>query len=341
MDGGTAGRRDFLRRCATTAAVGAAGGGLAWWAYGRQRRPRPAGAVSLDDLAARFARPDLPGAPALVVARDTAIADARGGPIDPAVIERMLARALEPLGTMARFVPRGGSVLVKPNAAFAADPLSGAIADPRTIAAVVKSAFAAGAAEVLVADNPIAAPALVFDRSGIAAAVRAAGGRIVVPDERGFAPVRVTGATVLPDWPAFIAVLARVDAVIGIAPVKDHNLCGASLTMKNWYGLLGGNRSQFHQHIHEVICDLWRLVRPAAPLLVLDGTRVLMRNGPTGGSAADVVVRNTLAVGTDPVAIDAFGVTLLGRDPRAVKYLVDAEAAGFGTLEFARRMREV
>ncbi|HNS00375.1 MAG TPA: DUF362 domain-containing protein [Planctomycetota bacterium] len=341
MEGGVARRREFLHRCAATAAAGAVGGGLAWWAYGRQRPPRPADPVSLAGLDARFPRPDLPGAPVLVVARDTAIADPRGGPVEAAVIERMLVRALEPLGTMARFVPRGGSVLIKPNAAFAADPLSGAIADPRTIAAVVKSALAAGAGEVLVADNPIAAPAFVFDRSGIAAAVAAAGGRVVLPDERGFAPVRIPGATTLPPWPAFTAVLARADAVIGIAPVKDHNLCGASLTMKNWYGLLGGNRSQFHQHIHEVICDLWRLMRPAAPLLILDGTRVLMRNGPTGGSAADVVVRNTLAVGTDPVAIDAFGVTLLGRDPRGVKYLVEAEAAGFGTLEFERRMREV
>jgi uncharacterized protein (DUF362 family) len=335
------GRRHFARRCASAAAAAAAGGALAYWGYGNRQSPRPPGAVSLADLSARFARPAAPDAPALVVARDKAIADDAGGEVAPTVIEKMLERALAPLGTMARFVRKGGIVLVKPNAAFAADPRSGAIADPRTVAAVVKSAYAAGAAEVIVADNPIAAPALVFDRSGLSAAVAAAGGKVVLPRAGGFAPLRVPGAVVLPDWPVFFDVLARVDTVIGIAPVKDHNLCGASLTMKNWYGLLGGNRSQFHQHIHEVICDLWRLIAPAAPLLILDGTRVLMRNGPTGGSARDVVVRNTLAAGTDPVAIDAFGVTLLERDPRTVKYLVDAEAAKFGTLDFAHRMREV
>jgi uncharacterized protein (DUF362 family) len=341
MERGNPGRRHFIGRCAQTVAVAATGGAVAYWGYRNQHSPRPEGAVSLDTLAARFARPEKSGVPALVVARDKAIANEAGGDVDAAVVERMLERALAPLGTMAHFVRAGAVVLVKPNAAFAADPRSGAIADPRTIAAVVKSAYAAGAREVLVADNPIAAPALVFDRSGISAAVAAAGGTVIVPREASFALVRVPGAVVLPDWPMFFDVLARVNTVIGIAPVKDHNLCGASLTMKNWYGLLGGNRSQFHQHIHEVICDLWRLIAPTAPLLILDGTRVLMRNGPTGGSARDVVVRNTLAASTDPVAIDAFGVTLLERDPRAVKYLVDAEAAGFGTIDFAQRMQEV
>ena len=94
MEGGVARRREFLHRCAATAAAGAVGGGLAWWAYGRQRPPRPADPVSLAGLDARFPRPDLPGAPVLVVARDTAIADPRGGPVEAAVIERMLVRAL-------------------------------------------------------------------------------------------------------------------------------------------------------------------------------------------------------------------------------------------------------
>ncbi len=334
------GRRHFVSRCAKAAAAAAAGGAIAWWGYRARRSPQPPPAVSLGMLKARNERPDQPGAPTLVVARDKAIADGPGGTVDAAVLEEMLRRALVPLGTMAHFVRPGAVVLVKPNAAFAADPRSGAVADPHTIAAVVKSARAAGAREVLVADNPIAAPAFAFERSGIAAAVAAAGGTMVVPQGRSFAPVRVPGAAVLPVWPVLFDVLSRADTIIGIAPVKDHNLCGASLTMKNWYGLLGGNRSRFHQDIHAVICDLWRLIAPAAPLLILDGTRALLRNGPTGGSTRDVVVRNTLAAGTDPVAIDAFGVTLLERDPRAVKYLVDAEAAGFGSIDFARRMQE-
>jgi uncharacterized protein (DUF362 family) len=276
-----------------------------------------------------------------VIARGRGVVDERTGLVDGAAIESLLRDALGSLGGMGRFVRPGSSVLVKPNIAFAADPRGGAIADPAMIAAVVKEARAAGAREVLVTDNPIAAPGLAFDRTGIRRAVEAAGGTIVVPYERGFRLVRVPDAVVLPDWPVFFDLFERVDAVIGIAPVKSHNLSTASLTMKNWYGLLGGQRSQFHQHIHELINDLWRLIRPTSPLLILDGTRVLMRNGPTGGGAGDVAIRNTIAVGTDPVALDAFGVTLLDRNPSTVPYLVQAEAAGFGTTDFTRRGKEI
>ena len=71
-----------------------------------------------------------------------------------------------------------------------------------------------------------------------------------------------------------------------MAPVKDHNLCRASMTTKNWYGLLGGRRNQFHQDIHGIIADLALMMRPT--FVLLDGTRVLFRSGPTGGSLADV-----------------------------------------------------
>ena len=27
--------------------------------------------------------------------------------------------------------------------------------------------------------------------------------------------------------------------VIGVSPVKNHNLCKATVSLKNWYGLLG------------------------------------------------------------------------------------------------------
>ena len=321
--------------------MAAAGGGLALWGYRRQHVPGPEESGSLVTLADRFRREETGSFPDLVVARGKAIPDEKAGIMDPRVAAAMLDRALAELGGMKRFVRPGSSVLVKPNAAFAADPRTGAITDPHMIAAVVRAAKAAGARTVFVVDNPIAAPALVFDRTGIRRAVENAGGKVLFPTKVGFRRLRIPEAEVIPDWPVLAGVFAAADTVIGIATVKDHNLCTASMTMKNWYGLLGGNRSQFHQHIHQAICDLWRLVRFTSPLLILDGSRVLLRNGPTGGSATDVVVRNTLAVGTDPVAIDSFGATLLDREPAEIEYLVRAETAGFGSVDYKRNWKEV
>ncbi len=334
-------RRHVLIRLVRSALVAGVGTSVGIWGYRRWKRPRPPKAVSFDAITQRFARTDEGIFPSLAVTRDKAIESGRTAAASSEVMQTMLAAVLAPLGGMERFVKKGDRVLIKPNAAFATHPATGAIANPVLIAEVVKEACRAGATDVLVTDNPIAAPELVFDRTGIRRKVAAAGGRVVIPYERGFSMVEIPDAKAIPGWPVFLEPFKTVDSVIGIAAVKDHNLCSASLTMKNWYGLLGGNRSRFHQDLHEVICDLWRMMKPFSPLLILDGTRVLMRNGPTGGSPKDVAIRNTLAAGTDPIAIDAFGVSLLEREPADVQYLVKGEAEGFGTLDYKQNWKEV
>ena len=187
----------------------------------------------------------------------------------------------------------------------------------------------AGARRILVADNPINDPEGCLYRTGIRQAAEEEGAQVVLPRPDSFRPVQV-GGEALGTWPVFYAPLAHATRVIGVAPCKDHNLCGASLTMKNWYGLLGGQRAQFHQRIHAVIADFALMLQPT--LVVLDATQMLVRNGPTGGSPADVVPGDTLVAGTDMVAVDALGAQLLGRDIGALGYLQQAAARGFGTL---------
>ena len=66
--------------------------------------------------------------------------------------------------------------------------------------------------------------------------------------------------------------LAKANKIIGIAPVKNHSRAGASLTMKNWYGLLGGRRNVFHQDIN--VNNLGTGDAGKADLVILDGTEV-------------------------------------------------------------------
>ena len=159
-----------------------------------------------------------------------------------------------------------------------------------------------------------------------------AGARLVLPRAGAFRPTTLDGGTLIRDWPLFHEPFRGVTKLIGVAPVKDHNLANASLTLKNWFGLLGGPRNRLHQKLDETIAELAGMVRPT--LSVLDGTRILMRNGPTGGSPADVVDGQVLAVATDGVALDAFGATLLERDPQALRYLALAQARGRGTVDW-------
>ena len=80
--------------------------------------------------------------------------------------------------------------------------------------------------------------------------------------------------------------------------------------MKNWYGLLGNPRNQFHQNIHGIISDFALMMKPT--LVIADGRKLLMRNGPTGGSLNDVKKSDTIVVGTDCVgSVDSWCVTRL------------------------------
>jgi uncharacterized protein (DUF362 family) len=245
---------------------------------------------------------------------------------------KTLDAAVEALGGISRFVKKGDRVLLKVNAAFATPPDLGATTHPDLVEAMVKLCLAAGASEVFVADNPINDAQTCFRLTGIGAAAEKAGARVIMPTSRSFVPFTLENGALIRHWPLFYEPLARATKVIGLAPVKHHNRSGASMTMKNWYGLLGGRRNIFHQDINTIITELACMVRPT--LVVLDGTVVMMTNGPTGGSLSDLVPAHTLIVSTDMVAADSFGATLLGRRVEDLPYLSMGEKAGCGTTNF-------
>lgn len=253
----------------------------------------------------------------------------------------MLRAALDAVGGLARYVRPGDVVVVKPNVAFGRAPALGATTNPEVLAALIELLREAGAREVRVADNPIESPAAAFAKTGIQAAASAAGARVMLPGPDAFETLVTPGAELIPRWPFFWAPFRGADKVIGLAPVKDHNLSGASLATKNWYGLLGGRRNQFHQDVHTIIADLAQMIRPT--LVILDGSRVLRRNGPTGGSLDDVAAGRTIVAARDSLAADAWAWSeLLGRPDPPPDYLERARARGLGDPDWRRQLvREV
>ncbi len=251
-----------------------------------------------------------------------------------------LVAALDVMGGLAHYVKPGDIVLVKPNVAFDRAPNLGATSNPQIVEELVRMLLVdCRAQEVRVADNPIESPADCFAKSGVRLAAERGGGRVYLPDSNAFRVLSTPGAKLIASWPIFQRPLTNVDKVIGIAPVKDHNLCHASMGIKNWYGLLGGRRNQFHQDIHEIVSDLSMMMRPT--LTILDGGSVLMKNGPTGGDPSNVKPGNTVAVGVDPVALDAWVFEhLLERGRDYPRYLELAQKKGTGTIDWTGRVRE-
>jgi uncharacterized protein (DUF362 family) len=220
-------------------------------------------------------------------------------------------------------------VLIKPTVAFDRAPKLGATTNPEVLSALIRLVRAAGASEIRVADNPIESPENCFVKTGIADAARAGGAKLYLPSPASFEMLEVPGAKLIERWPFFYRPFRGVDKVIGIAPIKDHNLCHASMTTKNWYGLLGGRRNQFHQDIHNIVADLALMMAPT--FVILDASRILMKNGPTGGDLSDVVEGHTLIAATDQIAADAYGYSeLLGRKSDLPQYLYNARDRGLG-----------
>jgi uncharacterized protein (DUF362 family) len=242
-------------------------------------------------------------------------------------------KAIELLGGIERFVRPGETVAIKPNVAFASPPILGATANPELMAEVVRLCYSRGKAKkVIVTDNPINNPASCFTLSGIGKAASAAGAEVVLPKAHLFKLTTLTGGRLIKNWPIFFEPFRKVDKLIGIAPIKNHHRAGASMTMKNWYGLLGGRRNIFHQDINTIIAELAMMVRPT--LVILDGTEVMMTNGPTGGSISDLRRANTLIASTDCVAADSYGCGLLDMKVSDLPYLAKAEKAGVGTTDY-------
>jgi uncharacterized protein (DUF362 family) len=245
-------------------------------------------------------------------------------------VEAMVRAAVDAIGGIGRFVQRGDIVVIKPNVAFERAAALGATSSPEVVDALIRLVRAAGAEEVRVADNPIESPESCFARSGVRKAALGAGAGVYLPSPADFVTLNVPGAKWIEHWPFFWRPFQGATKVIGVAPVKDHNLCRASMTSKNWYGLLGGRRNQFHQDIHGIITDLMRMMKPT--FVLLDGSRVLYRSGPTGGSLADVKEGRTVVAATDGLAADAFGwEELLERKGEPLPaYFSQIQAAGLG-----------
>ena len=125
-------------------------------------------------------------------------------------------------------------------------------------------------------------------------------------------------------------------AVLISAPVaKSHSSTGVSLGLKGLMGLIW-DRESFHSRfdINQGIADLATVLRPH--LTVLDATRALVSGGP--GGPGEVRKPNIVVAGTDPVAVDSFGVGIVpwyGQSfkGRQVEHLLAAHQRGLGKID--------
>jgi uncharacterized protein (DUF362 family) len=118
------------------------------------------------------------------------------------------------------------------------------------------------------------------------------------------------------------------DALISVPVLKDHDLSGVSLSMKNFFGAIH-NPNKYHLNR----CDPYigqlmthRFIRDRLRLVVIDGSLAQSQGGPAY-SPKFAWPWNGLIVARDPVAADATGAAIIEADRKA-RSLPSLEAAG-------------
>lgn len=126
--------------------------------------------------------------------------------------------------------------------------------------------------------------------------------------------------------------ILNADLVVSVAKMKTHHWAGATLSMKNFFGIVPGSiygwpKNLLHyQGIDNSIVELNRLVRHT--FAIVDGIVAMEGNGPIQGTP---VTAGLIAMGRDVAAVDATCARLMKLDPLKIRYLKDA--TGLGTIE--------
>jgi len=144
-------------------------------------------------------------------------------------------------------------------------------------------------------------------------------------------------------------VAEEVNALICVPVLKDHNLAGVSLGMKNFFGAIH-NPNKYHEHncdpyVADVVSD--RFIAPKWRLTVCDATRAQYHAGPTRNPGFAWPFGGML-VGADFLATDAVAADLLekqraakklkslARENRPAKHIATAAARGLGVADLSK-----
>ncbi|MDG5799445.1 DUF362 domain-containing protein [Marinilabiliaceae bacterium ANBcel2] len=243
--------------------------------------------------------------------------------------EEMFEKAIESLGGYDRFIKPGQSVLIKPNIGWDTPPERAANTNPDLVGHMVKRAFEVGAESVTVFDHTCDQWDRCYRNSGIEAAVRDNGGRIIPGNnERNYVEVSNPNGKRLKTVKVHEA-LHNNDVFINVPVLKHHGSTTVTAAIKNLMGVIWDRRYYHGNNLSQCIADFLHYRKP--DLNIIDGYRMMTQNGPKGVSVNDLVDLGALIAGTDIVAVDTAATLFFGSQPEEISHVRIAEEMGLGT----------
>ncbi len=218
---------------------------------------------------------------------------------------------------------RGRRVVLKPNLVeYHSDRVVNT--HPKLVAAVVEAFRHLDARQVVVAEGPghRRDTELLLEESGLESALRAIKAPFVDLNLEPMQPVKLA---------ANLSHLGRVwlpravldaDIVVSMPKMKTHHLVGATLSMKNMFGVLPGTKYGWPKNllhwrgIEQCVVDVNLAVRPA--FAIIDGIEAMQGDGPIYG---DRVEAGVIVLGDKLPAVDATAARIMGIQPGHLTYL--------------------
>jgi uncharacterized protein (DUF362 family) len=212
---------------------------------------------------------------------------------------------------------RGKSrVFVKPNISQP-EYVPGVVTSPALIGEVV-GLLRNGNAEVVVGEsNGFNYPCQsAFEKTGIEAAVKEAGGSVINLSNDKLVKVKLPNGVALKELILPKTVL-DADAVVDLALMKTHEFASYSGAIKNLFGCVPSNkRIYLHPYLGEVFHNLYAILKPK--LTIMDARVAVEGNGPTKGKPVNM---NLMLTSNDALATDLIALKIMGLSLKEVNYL--------------------
>jgi uncharacterized protein (DUF362 family) len=223
---------------------------------------------------------------------------------------------------------RGKRILLKPNLVETASESPHINTHPLVLRGAIEAFLRLGAATVMVAEGPghRRDTLAVYEESGLA--------DVLTEDRIKFHDLNYITGFELPNAGrqstmktlTFPALFQEVDWIVSVAKMKTHHWTGATLSMKNLFGVMPGRYYGWPKNVlHKVgiqnsILDINATLKPH--FAIVDGIIGMEGDGPIMGQPKQVGV---LVMGRNLPAVDATCCRIMGIDPYKVSYLERAD----------------
>ena len=239
----------------------------------------------------------------------------------------LIQQGLQELGVTASEI-KGKAILLKPNLVEPHKSLSHINTHPLVVRGAVEAFLHLGAASVVVGEGPGHRhdTLLVLEESGLA--------DVLYEDHIPFQDLNTMEGVTFPNLGGqtklttltFPQVVQKVDWIVSLAKMKTHHWAGATLSMKNFFGMMPGNyygwpKNVLHQMgIPQSIVDINATLKPH--FAIVDGITGMEGDGPIMGTP---IQSGVLIMGRNLPAVDATCCRIMGINPHKIEYLRQAD----------------